>query len=619
MNHNIFKFLKKYNTNETAINRLLVSAFIADNNKLTIQNRFIKSYLINKDSDEYIGVEKFIAKFKKYENNSSLSFEVLLELFEFVISPSDKLINGAIYTPKDIRNFITLQSFKRLNKKELENILIADISCGCGGFLIDAVCYLKNKTKKNLFDIYENNIYGIDIQEYSIVRTKILLCLLAIMENEDKEEFNFNLYSKDSLEFNIKDENLLVKQNDGFDLILGNPPYVCSRNMDDKTKQLISTWSSCSTGHPDLYIPFFEIGYKLLSENGVLGYITVNSFIKSLNGRAIRKYFEDNSVDLTIIDFEDEQIFTSRMTYTSICFLHKNGSNKIYYTSLRRSALKEKISFNKFKYKDLDSYNGWHFKNKNFTKKIESNGTPLGNLYNTKSGIATLKNNVYIFKPIRYDETYYYIDDEIRIEKDICRDIVNSNLLIKTNDIVNLIEKIIFPYVYDQDNNVKILEENEFKSKYPKAYEYLLCKQNELFQRDKGKGKFYTYWYAFGRNQSLERTKYKLLFPQLARKGFHSYLSDDENLYFYNGMAALSNDLNSLLVLQKIFMSDIFRTYVSSTSKNYASNYYSMGRNYIKNFGIIDFNDDDMFFLNNEQKKVDIDHFFTLKYNDLHS
>ena len=39
----------------------------------------------------------------------------------------------------------------------------------------------------------------------------------------------------------------------------------------------------------------------------------------------------------------------------------------------------------------------------------------------------------------------------------------------------------------------------------------------------------------------------------------------------------------------------------------------------IKNFGIVDFNDDDMFFLNNEQKKVDIDHFFTLKYNDLHS
>jgi len=237
-----------------------------------VKNTFIRKLVINENDNLSKKLDEFSILLKKH--NQLFCFEPLLELFEFVISPSDKLVNGAIYTPKNIRQYITQQSFENLNKKSLKDIKIVDISCGCGGFLIDASKELKSKTDKSYKEIFKDNIYGIDIQKYSVERTEILLSLLAISENEDEKDFEFNIYQGDSLKYNWNEIR--------FDLVLGNPPYVCSRNMNKETKESMKKWSTCRTGHPDLYIPFFQIGYELLNKSGILGYITVNSFINSV-------------------------------------------------------------------------------------------------------------------------------------------------------------------------------------------------------------------------------------------------------------------------------------------------------------------------------------------------
>lgn len=612
MNNTVFNYLKEYDKKVFKINRLLVSSYVYLKKIQVEKNIEILKHLIQKDdNEEYKSLNEFMSLIRNVDKD--FNYEELLELFEFVISPSDKLVNGAIYTPRDIREYIIKASFQEY-KKEIELAKITDISCGCGGFLIDASNVLKEKTNKSYSEIFRDNIFGIDIQEYSIDRTKILLTLLALENGEDEEVFDFNLFVGDSLEFEWFEESEKIKINNGFDIILGNPPYVCSRNMDDRTKSLMSKWDTCSTGHPDLYIPFFEIGYKLLNANGILGYITVNSFIKSVNGRAIRKFFQDNMVDLKIIDFEDEQIFDSRMTYTSICFISKEKSESIKYKDLRRIDLQSSFDYTEHLYSEIDNSSGWYIKNRDIVKKIESIGTPLGNIYNTKSGIATLKNSVYIFKPIYETDEYYYINDNIYIEKDICKDIVNSNLLVKKDNLEEILEKIIFPYSYDNESNVCTIEEEVMISNYPLAYNYLLSNKEILETRDKGKGKYYKCWYAFGRNQSLERTNYKLLFPQLAREGFKSFLSDDKDLYFYNGMAAMSNDKEELQLLQQIFKTEIFWIYVKSIAKPYASNYLSLGRNYMKNFGIYDFLDEDKDYIINEDSIDNLNKFFYKKY-----
>ena len=576
MNKEILDFLKKYGSNVFEINKLIVSAFLIEKDIFEIKNKKIKSLIIQKNELEYPSLLEFIKIIRKYKN--AFFFEELLELFEFVISPSDKLINGAIYTPNNIRKYITKQSFDTLTIKSFNKLKVVDISCGCGGFLIDASREIKAKTNKSYKKIFQENIYGVDIQKYSVERTEILLALLAITENEDEKEFTFNIYQGDSLKYDWKETK--------FDLVLGNPPYVCSRNMGSETKKLMKNWSSCKSGHPDLYIPFFQIGYELLSLKGILGYITVNSFIHSVNGRAIREYFEEKQASLKIVDFGDEQIFNSRMTYTCLCFIQRDSRGSILYTQEKSNSLKElkELNFIEERYEDLESFKGWSLKDNNFIKRIESRGKPFGEIYDTKSGIATLKNKVYIFKPIKENKNYYYLDKNTPIEKEICKDIINSNKLAKYDNFDDLIEKIIFPYTHDKNGKPIFIKIDEFIKKYPKAYKYLLTQKELLSKRDKGKGN-YPDWYAFGRSQSLEKRKEKLFFPQLVKNGFKTYYSKDENLYFYNGMCAYASK-KELLNLKKIMASNEFWKYIENKAKNYASNYYGLGRNYLKDFGI---------------------------------
>lgn len=613
MNKNILNFLNKI-TDTRTVNKLLVTSFLKHKKKYIIVNEKINNLIVSLSIQEYKLLEEF--DFILQNENQKLCFEELLELFEFVISPSDKLINGAIYTPENIRQYITRQSFNELNRNDIYKIKIADIACGCGGFLIDASNELYKRTGKSFKKIFKENIFGVDIQEYSIERAEILLSLLAITQGEDEKEFNFNLYPADSLEFDWLKENKQIKENNGFDLILGNPPYVCSRNMDEKTKQLMKKWSTCTTGHPDLYIPFFQIGYELLTDNGILGFITVNTFMHSVNGRAIRKYFTEEKALLKIIDFKDEQIFKSRMTYTCICFLEKKESKYIYYTHSREATLTDidLMKFNKDAYSTLDTHKGWSLKNTQFINTIESIGTAFGELYNTKSGIATLKNHVYIFKSTDEDEKYFYMEDGTPIEQGVCKEVINSNQFNKNTDIKNLKEKVIFPYTHDENNQAIIIAEKDFKKQAPKAYEYLLTKRELLSTRDKGNGK-YPIWYAFGRTQSLEKVKHKLFFPQLVKKGFKAVLNNDENLYFYNGMAAYSKKKKDLRILQKLLVSSVAWKYIENKSKHYASGYFGLGKNYLKDFGIYNFNEDDIRFLLSGKNEEKLNTFLVKKYD----
>ncbi|HEX8575308.1 MAG TPA: N-6 DNA methylase, partial [Flavobacterium sp.] len=230
MKTQIFKYLKSYSTLPIEVDRLIISAYLVIN-KIYVQNNiFIKSYIIKKENEiDYQCLNEFILILKK--ETQTFDIEALIELFEFVISPSDRIINGAIYTPNYIRKYITDKAFAS-KKKELENLKISDISCGCGGFLLTASKKLKTTTKLSYTEIFKNNIYGLDIQEYSINRTKILLSLLALSDGEDEKVFKFNLFTDDALVFNWSSK---IKNFIGFDIILGNPPYVCARNLPDET------------------------------------------------------------------------------------------------------------------------------------------------------------------------------------------------------------------------------------------------------------------------------------------------------------------------------------------------------------------------------------------------
>lgn len=605
MNAAVSRFLRDHVSSEIEfVNSLFVTVFVTKNNWIVRKNSLLSSLIIKKNNLWY----PFVVEFTNIldTNNYRYTLEELINLFEFVISPADKIINGAIYTPQRIRNYILEYCFDNICISK--NLKISDLACGCGGFLKDAAEMIHLQTGKTYKQIYQNNIYGIDIQSYSIRRTEILLSLLAISQGED-DNFKFNLWTADTLAFNFKDS---INDFKGFDIIVGNPPYVCSRRLSDEARSNMRKWSVCRTGHPDLYIPFFQIAVENLKENGMMGYITMNSFMKSLNGRALRELFKHKSNRIRIIDFRSKQVFEKKSTYTCICFVTNQKSSFIEYAVDENASLDTSIRFQHINYSQLDSRRGWNLNNTQDVHALENIGTPIGKFSQSRHGIATLCNKVYIFSPVRETQRYYILNkdgNEYNIEKGLCKDIVNPNKLNSDVIIGNIIEKVIFPYRKDENGKMQIIPETILQNDYPNAYHYLETQKDKLATRDKGKGKDYPVWYQFGRTQSLNMPPVKLFFPKIANRAPRCVLVNDPDLYLYNGMAFVGEDEKQMMILQKVFESSLFWNYLISNSKPYSSDYYSLNGEYIKNFGIFDFTEDEITYLLNETDREAIDTF----------
>ncbi|MEI8048556.1 MAG: N-6 DNA methylase [Bacteroidota bacterium] len=604
------QIINQFKEDDTSLNKIIVSVFINANSIQVRNNTLIQSLLIEAQSPLYSVIAGLSIPF---------TFDDVIEAFELAIPTGEKVINGAVYTPNYIKGFIVEHSLKKI-QKPLHSLLAADISCGCGAFLFTLTNKINAETGKTFTQIFQDNIFGLDISSSSINRTEILLSLLAISNGEDITAFPFNLHTANALSFDWLSIDNNVRENKGFDLIVGNPPYVRAKNIDKHTKSMLPNWIVTKTGNPDLYIPFFEIGLRNINENGVLGYITVNSFYKSVNARGLRKYLQVKKYDVSIIDFGHEKIFGGKSAYTCICLISKKHSDTVAFKKeSSKSLIKNGLTdFNEIPYKDLNYQRGWLMHDKltiEIIKRIEAVGTPLGKKYKIRNGIATLSNDIYIFKPIAETEKYFVLlrnGKKYEIEKAICRDIIKPNILKFEHEIESLKEKLIYPYT-NGISPLTLMREIRLKTDFPKTYEYLIAHKDELQKRDKGNGD-YGGWYAFGRTQALTDKGFKLMFPYMAKTPYFVF-TDNKEMLIYCGYAVFNESEEELKILKRILESSVFEYYMSNTSKPYSAGYFSYAKNYVKNFGICELNNEERYFLSNGVTKKEVNEFLLSKYN----
>jgi len=617
MHRDISTHLNQLSNNLTIVNKLIVGAYLEFNSIKLKYNRVILSYIEGNDKKE---VSEFIELVKI--KNGKFDFEDLIRLFEITIPSKDTITNGAVYTPKSIRDYIVKTSFTAVSSLDHNTIIVGDIACGTGAFLYSVSKEIKRQTQKSFYQIFKDNIFGLDISDYAIERTKILLTLLALSQGEDREEFIFNLFVGNALSF---DWYKRYKPFRGFDIVVGNPPYVRSKHLSKETQQLMSKWEVTKSGNSDLYIPFFEIALKYLKDKtGILGYITVNTFKRSLNARKLRSYLNSNRFNLSILDFGSYQVFNKKSTYTCIVFIQKSSRNFILYEKINPKNIEQKREFSKIEYALLDDKKGWLLNTSEIVKnikKIESIGIPLGEKYPIKNGLATLSNTLFIFNPVDEDENYYY-HQEHKIEKSICRDIIKPNRLKREEEIEQLKEKIIFPYHKENrpkeyniiSTKMRLFDELYFKENFPYAYSYLFSHKKQLLSRDKGKSSKKYAWYEFGRTQALADYGEKLLFPYMSNQAYFVY-SNQKDLLFYAGYAIfLDNKSQREIELLKIILkSKIFWYYIEHSSKPYSGNFFALAKNYVKDFGICELSREEEDFLL-DSSNLDRDEFLVKKY-----
>ena len=98
----------------------------------------------------------------------------------------------------------------------------------------------------------------------------------------------------------------VFKENGGFDIVIGNPPYIGFHKVPNK--ELNKKLFYSAQGKYDFYILFIEKAYYLLKEKGILSYICPSYFYKRNYGEKLREFILNNMKIKLIIDFEDNQI-----------------------------------------------------------------------------------------------------------------------------------------------------------------------------------------------------------------------------------------------------------------------------------------------------------------------
>jgi len=613
MQKNLEKILN--NHDPFVIETALVQLFVKNNNILVENNLLIKQILIN-NTEEIATVKNLLNK--KIETKNITDF---VNIFELLVPRADKKINGAFFTPQNITDFIVSQTINSASQK------VCDPSCGCGAFLIAATLFISKKYKKNIVDVIEKNIYGVDIADYSIRRAKIMLSLLALKNGSDKKDIKFNLKIADSLITDWK--NIFPETKEGFDVVLGNPPYVKFQDLNKELRnKLYKDWQTLKTGNYNLYFAFFELGVALMKSNGILGYITPNNYFTSLAGVPLRKYLVSNKLIEKIIDFNHLKLFEAQ-TYTCITFLKNCKKEFFYYERINTYEDLENlknIHFSKINYPELNNKK-WRLlrdSDQENIRKIENIGKKLGNIVDIRVGIATCKDSVYFINGTTLENNYYhknYQGKDYKIEKGITKPIAKISDFKTQRDLDENSRRIIFPY-RKSNGKVEIIKESEFQKLYPHTYRYFLATKTELATRDKG-GIEYAEWYAYARTQGLNFFGKKLLTPTFSSEP-RFLLEQDENALFCNGYAIYLINEPSLFskteqklnldILRKILNSRIMDYYIKRTSVSIEGGYPCYQKNFIELMGIPEFTSEELNYLGQEKNLVKIDNFLIEKY-----
>lgn len=566
----------------------------------------------------HLEIENDIFKGEKFLDVEN--FESLANFLEVLIPKNDRKLNGAFFTPRYIVNFI----INEIQPKENETTL--DPSCGCGVFLLGLIDYYRKNFRKTIREIVRENIFGSDILEYNIRRAKLLLTLFALQNGEVLEDNDFNLWHQDSLQTEWKMQ---------FDNIIGNPPYVKFQDLSDENRiSLVKNWETIQNGTFNLYFAFFELGYKLLKENGKLGYITPNNYFTSLAAEPLRRYFQKQKCIARIVDFSHRKVFQAQ-TYTAVTFLNKQQNKEIIYDRIKPEQKPEEFllsangSPNYLKNLNVKKWRLLKSNEQENIKVIETIGTPIGKLFDICVGIATLKDDIFFVDENNREEDFYIKTTNngvFRIEKNATQSVYKISDFKNQEEINKNSRRIICPY-FIKGNSAIPFNENEFKEIFPNCYKYLLSEKENLSKRDKGKV-IYNPFFVWGRTQGITKYGKKLLTPT-----FSNYprflLVENESAYFTNGygiyfrenenplFSGFSNplmDVANIDVVQKILNSIIMHYYVSKTSVAIEGGYPCYQKNFIEKFTVPDFSIVEINKLRNLQSNEEIDFFVNQKY-----
>jgi len=338
-----------------------------------------------------------------------------------------------ITAPKNLKKPTKIEQQQKDNLEEyrnwLLNLKILDPACGSGAFLNQALDFLINEhqsLQKDLVvmqdltayyeiekSILENNLYGVDINEDAVEIAKLSLWLRTASKGRELTVLAGKILCANSL--------LDMPFEEGsFDVVIGNPPYVRQEMIKDMKIQLKEKYE-VYTGTADLYVYFYELGYKMLRKNGLIGYICSNKFFKSKYGEKLRDFILNKMIIEEITDFGDKKVFEDATITSDINIFRKDTPTKntifnIIEVNLINSYTMKQSNLNKLGFVFLQK------EQLELKEKIEYQGIVLKDWdISIKSGIKTGFNEAYIIDENKKNELIKENPNSIEVLKPYLR------------------------------------------------------------------------------------------------------------------------------------------------------------------------------------------------------
>ena len=539
-----------------------------------------------------------------------------LEGQEIDKSKTKRKKDGVFYTPKYITKYIVENTIGKLCKEKkdylqiIENdyiidkkrqkntikllqnkletyrlwllqITICDPACGSGAFLNQALDFLINEhayideLQAKLFgdamilsdvekSILENNLFGVDLNEESVEIAKLSLWLRTAQPNRKLNDLSGNIKCGNSLiddpevagekGFHWQEAFPQVFAKGGFDVIIGNPPYVNLEKIKETSEALEKKGYYTFNKKGDLYCVFVEKGFDIVKNNGMVSFIMPNKWLQAGYGKNLREYFLKYNLKI-LIDFGDMQIFDGATTYPCIFISEKSAPDEIIKISTLKKAI---LDFDRniienqenFKHSELNS-DTWTVssnKEKDLLDKLKIKFNSLSDFVNGDA-----------FYGIKFGLTEaFLITDEKRdelIKKDINSSKIIGSILRGRN-----LKRYGNPNESDLDNIIlasfgsyKYLE-----NEYPAIYDHLISFETKLKSRGQCNGSKETaekpflgqhHWLELDNNPSQKYldlyNKPKIMYQKFQVKPCFIY--DEQKLFCNDSMWIIPTDNKALL------------------------------------------------------------------------
>ena len=383
------------------------------------------------------------------------------------------------------------------------------------------------KAKENDLKIAKHKIFGAKTvrtkrkyrQIVNDLRLEIATLLKgngAVGNDEARELASWDMFDQNSSS-PFFDPEWMFGVKDGFDIVIGNPPYVQLQANDGALGTMyekLNYETFVRTG--DIYSLFYERGYQLLVSKGHLCYITSNKWMRAAYGEKTRKFFAEKTNPKVLIDFAGVKIFESATVDTNILLFSKEKNdgktigvlaNKLSKNSINNLSVFVQQNASKCNFNNSESWIILSPIELSIKRKIEAAGIPLKDWdIQINYGIKTGFNDAFIINTEKRKEILdnCQTDDERTRTAELIRPILRGRDIKRYGynwaGLYLIYIPWHFPFQFDTTiTGASEKAEEAFKQQYPTVYSHMLQYKERLSNRNKAETGIRYEWYAMQR------------------------------------------------------------------------------------------------------------------------